>query len=99
MFESLNDVIRRLKEQNAHLQTERDQERQRADQNAELTNRNAKRADQTKILTRSTTLLEFLNAAHLNLSLPIIIQFDKIWTTKGDYTNPTGKRIPKSIEK
>ena len=82
--EAIMAELRQLREQIALLQAERDLEKQRAE-----------RAENTQ---RPTNLMEFLNAAHLNLSLPIAIQQNKSLTTKGDKTNPAGKHIPNFIE-
>lgn len=75
-----------------------DQEKQRANEERNQAEQERQRAERSEFTQRNTNLLEFLNAAHLNLSLSITIQQDKSLTTKGDMTDPTGKHIPTVFE-
>ena len=54
--------------------------------------------EQAERQLRSTTLLEFLDAAHVNFSMNMKVQMNKTLATKGDPSNADGKLCPRLIK-
>ena len=52
---------------------------------------------QAEKMIRRTNFFEFLDAAHVHLSLTLRVQTDKTMATEGDPSNSTGKYCPKLI--
>ncbi|KAH8193495.1 hypothetical protein TruAng_012339 [Truncatella angustata] len=102
-----NDLLRRLEEAERRAdEAEREQrdEKQRADeaekqqQEAEKRQQEAeKRQQEAELLTRRTTLDEYIAATHDLVASHFVVETDKELTSKGPITNPRNKLCPKNL--
>ncbi|EGD99799.1 hypothetical protein TESG_07136 [Trichophyton tonsurans CBS 112818] len=75
-----------------------DEERKRADEERKRADEERKRAGEAEDLSRPTSFEEFLIACHTHISVPITVQTNNTFTTKGSITSATGRYCPTFLE-
>ncbi|EGE07247.1 hypothetical protein TEQG_06320 [Trichophyton equinum CBS 127.97] len=75
-----------------------DEERKRADEERKRADEERKRAGEAEDLSRPTSFEEFLIACHTHISVPVTVQTNNTFTTKGSITSATGRYCPTFLE-
>ncbi|EZF28121.1 hypothetical protein H101_08197, partial [Trichophyton interdigitale H6] len=93
LIKLLDAQTKRADEERKRADEERkraDEERKRAGEERKRADEERKRAGEAEDLSRPISFEEFLIACHIYISVPITVQTDNTFTTKGSITSATG---------